>query len=164
MMCSMPTIRLPFAKGRRGFSLIELMLAIAVIAILAAVAYPSYQDSIRKGRRSEAFTEVARIQQAQEKFRANNPTYSADFGPAGLGLDSSGVVTSYSTTYYTLTLSGTSETGYTVQAAAIAGKSQANDTSCQCLQAAWSRADATYLAGANCTSTDPIQGNSCWRR
>lgn len=147
-----------------GFTLIELMIALAVIAILAAIAYPSYQDSIRKGRRSEAFTEIARIQQAQEKHRANNPNYSSNVGSAGLGLNSGGVSASYSTTYYTFTLSAASATTYTVEAVAVAGKSQANDTNCQCLRALWSGADATYWAGPSCGSVTEAQGSSCWRR
>ena len=165
MMIAVPTTRLPLAKGRRGFTLIELMIAVAVIAILAAIAYPSYQDSIQKSRRSEAFTEVSRIQQAQEKHRANNTAYSTDLGSLGIGVVNSGVVTaSYNSTYYTLTVATASATAYTVRATARAGTSQASDTNCQCLQAEWSGADATYTAGATCASATAAQGASCWRR
>jgi len=61
----------------RGFTLIELMIVVAVIGILAAVAYPSFQESVRKAKRADAKEALLRIQLAQEKFRANNPTYAA---------------------------------------------------------------------------------------
>lgn len=60
----------------RGFSLIELMVVVAIGAILVGVALPMYQDSARKSRRSDAFVAVAAIQQSQERWRANNPAYS----------------------------------------------------------------------------------------
>lgn len=55
-------------KYKRGFTLIELMIVVAVISILAAVAYPSYQDSILKGRRAQARTALLELQQQQERY------------------------------------------------------------------------------------------------
>ena len=51
-----------------GFTLIELMITVAVIAILAAVAYPSYQDHIRRGVRSQGQQFLMDIAQRQEQF------------------------------------------------------------------------------------------------
>lgn len=59
-----------------GFTLIELMLVVVVIAVLAAVAYPSFVDQVRASRRAEAVATLSLIQQAQERWRANCPCYA----------------------------------------------------------------------------------------
>ncbi|WP_105530180.1 type IV pilin protein [Solimicrobium silvestre] len=62
---------------RRGFTLMELIITISIIAIIAALAYPSYQDSVRKTRRAEAKTALYSIMQQQERFYMQRNTYSA---------------------------------------------------------------------------------------
>lgn len=64
------------ARGdAQGFTLIELMIVVAVVAILAAVAYPNYQDQVRKSRRGEAKAVMAEASQLLERFRTVNNTY-----------------------------------------------------------------------------------------
>lgn len=58
-----------------GFTLIELMIVIAIIGILAGITYPSYKEYVMKGRRSEAKSALFQVQLAQEKWRASNNTY-----------------------------------------------------------------------------------------
>ena len=62
-------------KKIKGFTLIELMITIAVVGILAAVAYPSYQDYVRKGRRVDAKTALMDAAQGMERYYTENMTY-----------------------------------------------------------------------------------------
>ena len=64
-------------KARRGFTLIELMVVVLVIAVLASIALSGYQKQIRKSRRAEAKQALSDISLRQEKFRTNNTTYAA---------------------------------------------------------------------------------------
>ena len=64
-------------KRSRGFTLIELMIVVAVVGILAAIAYPSYTDSIVKGRRAQGRTALAELMQQQERYMTQNNTYLA---------------------------------------------------------------------------------------
>lgn len=59
----------------RGFTLIELMIVVAIVAILAAVAYPSYRDSISKSRRAEARAQLMDAVQYMQRFYSQNDRY-----------------------------------------------------------------------------------------
>ncbi len=63
-------------QSSKGFTLIELIITVAIVGILAAIAYPSYQDTIRKSRRSDARVALLDLQMAQEKYRQNCAQYA----------------------------------------------------------------------------------------
>jgi type IV pilus assembly protein PilE len=66
-----------------GFTLIELMIVVAVIGVLAAVAYPSYKDSVRKSRRVDAQSALTDAAQRLEAFYARNAQYTVDMTDLG---------------------------------------------------------------------------------
>jgi type IV pilus assembly protein PilE len=66
-----------------GFTLIELMIVVAVVGILAAIAYPSYTDSVLKGRRTQARTAILDLLQQQERYMTQNNTYLSFTNVAG---------------------------------------------------------------------------------
>ena len=75
---------------QKGFTLIELMITVAIVGILAAVALPSYRDYIAKGRRADARTQVLAAQQWMERLYSESYNYtqnaagSAVMGTTGL--------------------------------------------------------------------------------
>ena len=70
----------------RGFTLIELVLAVALVAMLAAMAVPAYSQFAERGRVSAAISDMGRIQLAVERFRLNNSDeLPATLSEVGLG-------------------------------------------------------------------------------
>jgi type IV pilus assembly protein PilE len=129
-----------------GFTLIELMIVVAVVGILAAIAYPSYMDSVRKSRRSDAINDLSAIALAQEKWRANRTTY-------GTLTDVWGGVTTTSGGYYTLAIPTNTGTAFTVTATAVSGTSQASDTGC-----------TVFTINESGPLTNPATLAACWKR
>lgn len=119
-----------------GFTLVELMIVVAIVGILSAVAYPSFMNQIKKSRRADAFAATSMVQQAQERWRSNNINYAgnteltalATASPPGMGLSATS-----SEGYYSLALSGNSASDYVLTATAINGKTQASDSGCTVL-------------------------------
>lgn len=63
-------------KCYAGFGLIDVLIALTIIAILAALAYPDFRASLQRSRRVDAVTSLLSVRAAQEKWRANHPSYA----------------------------------------------------------------------------------------
>lgn len=152
----------------RGFTLIELMIVIAILAIVAAVALPSYFASVRKSRRAEAINMMSQVAQAQERVRAGSTSYSNDFSTAALNIHTatSAVTTSLTEPYYTITVPTSTATAYTVRA--VARASQLADTQCVAMEMRMAGGNLTYISSTStvaatiaAATNDP---NRCWAR
>jgi type IV pilus assembly protein PilE len=75
--CSRPS------KSSAGFTLIELMIAVAVVGILAAVAYPSYTSYIRKGKRATAQAALMELASKQQTYLLDRRLYSNNLTTLG---------------------------------------------------------------------------------
>jgi type IV pilus assembly protein PilE len=154
----------PIAAPRRrhaGFTLIELMIAVAVVVILLAVALPNFFDSMRKSRRTEAFTALSALQQGQERYRSNHSTYASALADAGIGS-----ATTSPGSYYSLSIATSpapTATSY-VATADGSGSSQANDGQCAKLSVKVENGDITYASCKSCTTFTYASSDACWKR
>ncbi len=108
-----------FLKRESGFSLIELMIVVAIIGILAGIAYPSYTEFVTKSKRGDAKAALLDAQLQQEKYRTNNTTYGT--------ATQAGIEAVSTDGYYTIAVSGNTGTAYLVTAAP---KSPHADSTC----------------------------------
>jgi len=123
------------------------MIVIAIVGILAAVAYPSYTDSVSAARRTDAMNNLLKYQIEQEKYRARNVAYAGDFN-ALLGAGPAAITSSE--LFYTLTIAGNTATTFTITATPAGA--QVGDT---CGNFVVNQNGPDFVAGANAT---------CWNQ
>jgi type IV pilus assembly protein PilE len=112
-------------KKNNGFTLIEMVIAVALVCILTTISVMSYISYVRKSRRTDAINSLLSISLAEERYRSNNATY-------GTLAQAWGGVTTSQGGYYTLAISNVSATAYTITATATGNQANdsANGTSC----------------------------------
>ncbi|MCW8886107.1 MAG: prepilin-type N-terminal cleavage/methylation domain-containing protein [Motiliproteus sp.] len=119
-------------KSLGGFTLVEVMVAVAIATILLMVAYPSYQSQLVDGRRTDAQGALLAFATAMERFRSDNNTY---VGADVLGSSKAPLTTVYpsqapvdsNTKYYDLTIEAVAAGSYTLRATPITGTAQDGD-------------------------------------
>ena len=129
----------------RGVTLIELVIAIAVVAILAAIAFPSYQEQMRKTRRADGKAELMETAQQLERCYTRFSRYND--GNCGVALPFNS-----SEGYYVVSAAAITASAFTLDATPQGA--QANDARCGVL-----RLTSTGLQGSQGQSTD---ANDCW--
>ena len=134
-------------RRQNGFTLIELMVTVAILGIIAGIAYPSFTSYAQKGRRSEAISKLLELQMAQERYRVKQaaPIYT-DSMKNLVGVDT------LTTTYYSYALSGVTATAFTVTATPISPGAQASDTGCSTIVVTESGPDISTAAKKTCWS------------
>ncbi|MDE2088436.1 MAG: type IV pilin protein [Gammaproteobacteria bacterium] len=107
----------------KGFTLIELMVALAVFAILAAIAYPSYMSQVRKTRRADAQSMLLDASQREMRYYTANNTYTNDMTKLDYSA-ANNVPTEHG--YYLVSVAAANASSFTLQA--VPQGDQTNDS------------------------------------
>lgn len=133
-------------RNNKGFTLIEVMIVVAIIGILAAIAYPSYDEYVKRGNRTEGQAFLQDVAARQERYYSQNNKYVTDTSDiAKLGIST----TASSTGKYTVALAGGGG-GYSLTAT-----NSFNDAKCVTLTL-----NALGVKGSTGSRSD---NNDCWR-
>jgi type IV pilus assembly protein PilE len=144
----------------RGFTLIELMVTLSVIAILSAIAWPGYAGIVHRAQRNDARLALLRLQHLQERHYATHLRYATRLG---LAADAETLATSERSDsgLYNLSIV-TSEDGqrYTAMATANPAGRQRRDSECQGLSIDQAGTRRSADESGAWSGTDPLR---CWR-
>ncbi|MEQ1487675.1 MAG: type IV pilin protein [Methylotenera sp.] len=99
------------SKNQKGFTLIEIMVVVAIVGILASIAMPSYTDYVKKGKAAEAPANLADLRVKMEQYYQDNRTYVG-----GTCAPASGAK------YFTYSCTTQTATAYTLHAAGKAAE------------------------------------------
>ena len=143
-------------KAQHGVTLIELMIVVAIIAILSAVAYPSYDRYVIKTKRSVAQSALLQVADRQQQFFMDNKQFATDLTNLGFPAnpyvvddDANQTVTSDPKAAYSLALSNVTATTWTATAAPLQGQ-LSRDTYCGSLSITQAGAKGKTGASDDC--------------
>jgi type IV pilus assembly protein PilE len=140
-------------RGSRGFTLIEIVTVLGVAGVLSSIAWPSFQGSLQKARRSEAMLAMAQLQIAQERWYANRGRYGS--------LDELRLPERTRAGHYQLVVSEADAQGYV--AVALASGVQAGDAACRQLRLTVAGGTTTHASGPDASvANDAAANRRCW--
>ena len=137
---------MPLRHRMRGITLIELMIVVVVVSILAAIAFPNYQEFTARAKRNEAKEGLLRIAVNQERFYLNNNTFTQDMTALGFSADPF----TTDTGSYVIDVTSADATNYSATATYQLGGNEAS----KCL---------TFTVDGRGAKTSGPQGD-CWER
>jgi type IV pilus assembly protein PilE len=140
-------------RASQGFSLIELVVVLAITGLLAVIALPAYQGHMRKVRRGDAQGSLQRIQLEQSRWRSQNEAYTSRLSDLGLATNLSAQA------YYQLSITQASSDGFVAQATAIGD--QAKDGDCAFMQLRISAIATVTLSSSAAAQDDSAR---CWKQ
>ena len=143
-------------KRQRGMNLIELLVVVAIVAILGAVAYPSYVQHIVDTKRTAARNILLQVADRQQQFFMDNKSYAATLtnlgfraSPLTIGDDGREVAAGDSQSVYSVTLANVGVTTFTATAAPLNGQ-LSRDTECGSMTLDQSGSRSQSGAGTDC--------------
>jgi type IV pilus assembly protein PilE len=144
----------------RGLTLVELVITLAMVAVLATLAAPSWLGQIQRMRRSDAIVTLARLQQAQERWRSQRPVYAGGLGKDGLDLPAVSPAGHYDVS--TSVQPDTAQRDY--QVTAVARGPQADDRVCRWLVLEVASGLLHHRSGpdAQVGNAEPLN-RQCWK-
>ena len=131
-------------KHMSGVTLIELMIVVVIVSILAAIAYPNYQEFTARAKRNEAKAALLRLAINQERFYLNNNSFTLNLAELGFG----SAITE--TGYYQIAVTAADSSNFTATATYLQGGSEA----AKCL--------TFTINGRGAKTSDPE--TNCWER
>ncbi|MBT8066746.1 MAG: type IV pilin protein [Gammaproteobacteria bacterium] len=139
---------------QRGITLLELMIVVAIVALLTSIAYPSYMRYVVASKRTAASSALLQVADRQQQFFMDNKSYANDL--TDLGFDANpyviaddGSSTAGADAVYSISVSNVTATTYTLTAAPLHGQ-LARDTSCGSLTLTQVGAKGSSGGGDNC--------------
>jgi type IV pilus assembly protein PilE len=149
----------PTRRRQRGWTLIELFIGLLVLALLAAVAVPTWLGQVRKLRRADAIAALLRLQQAQERWRTNQPSYASTLASSGLNL----ATLSPGGHYLLATRTDPASAASAYQVSAVAQGAQAQDAPCRYMRIDVQGGVITHQSGPDDAygNTAPLN-RRCW--